>query len=863
MKDLPIAGRDTNRTENTWRGPIDTEPTTEALRRLVRQADADPAATVEEAGVFLGTATTDELTTPEQGLAAWALALALRHLRRLDEARTWIEAAVQRFPAGTPDHTETVLTLTGVLAFQGELTEAAALLDDLDAPEELQARVAYQRGAVAMRQGEATTAEKAYRRALDRFKTSDDLLGEAHALVGLGLVAIERSEPQEALARFGLALALYQDLELPLLAAVARNNLGHAATRAGELAAAMHHLERAAKDLEAMGEPFAEVALDRADALLSAGLAHEAGEQILAILPVLTEAGATTDRAEALLGLARVLSTSGEYEAGREVLDAARGAFEQQARRGWVDLTELRAVEMTLADGNDDRPLTDAQIKALESLSTRLRSDHTEAADDADRALANNPDSRAPSRRAAAERLRHSPDRVKSLIGTAIAHGGADDPRKAIRFILDAFAELRRRQQDVLTMDLRAGLAKQFEDLWHLGIGSAIECRSAKSLFDVVAAGTGGGAQSPPVTSERLDPAIARALRQQETSSEEWRRLLALHRSAAPPADRPQLPELVQIEALIEALGPSQLIAFVEHRQMVVAVLVSANGPQLVDPFPAAPLLKAARRWGDELRRSLRGATKSTTRLASLLEALRSACPVVAHIPERPHAVIVPTGRLRQVPWNLLVACPARISPDLLVQPTEQRRGGIALVSGPGLRSSNEEIDQIAAVWADGNHSYGAPMALTGGQASIERTLEAAGQASLLHICSHGTFDRANPLLSAYQLADGLLSGYEVERLRPGPATVVAAACDVGKQADSSTGEAVGLPIAWLAAGTQTVVAPGAVLPDDMSTADIMVDLHRGLAAGRSAEEVLHSLRLADDAPAGAALSVFGRVLSP
>ena len=70
-------------------------------------------------------------------------------------------------------------------------------------------------------------------------------------------------------------------------------------------------------------------------------------------------------------------------------------------------------------------------------------------------------------------------------------------------------------------------------------------------------------------------------------------------------------------------------------------------------------------------------------------------------------------------------------------------------------------------------------------------------------------------------------------------ATVGLSACDSGYTETRSGDELAGLTSALLSLGSRSVVASVGLVPDSEATTGLMVDLHRGLVAGREVSEAL------------------------
>jgi hypothetical protein len=206
--------------------------------------------------------------------------------------------------------------------------------------------------------------------------------------------------------------------------------------------------------------------------------------------------------------------------------------------------------------------------------------------------------------------------------------------------------------------------------------------------------------------------------------------------------------------------------------------------------------------------------------------------------------VIVPAGSLSTMAWGLvpeLRGRPVAVVPSASFWYRARRRdpgpsaapGGCdtLLVAGPGLRHAAAEIGQIAA-------RYPAGTVLTGRGATVAAVLERLDGARMAHLAAHGHHEPENVLFSRLDLADGPLMAYDVEHLAVPPRQVVLSACDVGRAEVRSGEEILGFTAALLYAGTSTVVASVARLPDEVASR-VTVAYHRALAGGVGPAEAL------------------------
>jgi CHAT domain-containing protein len=145
-------------------------------------------------------------------------------------------------------------------------------------------------------------------------------------------------------------------------------------------------------------------------------------------------------------------------------------------------------------------------------------------------------------------------------------------------------------------------------------------------------------------------------------------------------------------------------------------------------------------------------------------------------------------------------------------------------VAGPDLEHADAEVAAIKA-------RYPAARALYGTGATIAATLAGMDGASMVHLAAHGSHDPENALFSRLHLADGPLMAYDLQQLDTAPDHVVLSACDLGRAVVRPGDEILGFTAALLYAGTATVIASVARVPDE-AAAELMARYHRALTEG-------------------------------
>ncbi len=146
---------------------------------------------------------------------------------------------------------------------------------------------------------------------------------------------------------------------------------------------------------------------------------------------------------------------------------------------------------------------------------------------------------------------------------------------------------------------------------------------------------------------------------------------------------------------------------------------------------------------------------------------------------------------------------------------------------------------------------------LSGDAATVAGALRLLDGARLGHIAAHGRFRADAPLFSTLTLADGPLMVHDLDRLVHPPLLMVLSACDAGGVRPIGADEALGLVSSLLAIGVRTVVA--SVVPvNDRATVAVMAAVHECVAAGGTlAEGLLAARRAARDPVAAATAAAF------
>lgn len=325
--------------------------------------------------------------------------------------------------------------------------------------------------------------------------------------------------------------------------------------------------------------------------------------------------------------------------------------------------------------------------------------------------------------------------------------------------------------------------------------------------------------------------------------------------------------DLPTAESVLHRLGDAALVSLAVVSETLIAIKLEAGRARQIELGPVARIQE----YIDTLHVSLRriaGRVGSDASKAAALETLaataaRLDCELVEPLGlGGSRLVVVPRRPALGLPWSLLpsladtevvVVPSARLWMDRATRRTIPRQR-VALIAGPGLAHSVDEIERLAQVYRHAQRLVEPPVE------DVARSLEAA---AIAHFACHGTLRADNPSFSSLEMADGPLTIYDLEAISQSPEIVVLSACDAGASAQAGGHEVMGLAAALLEQGTRSVVANVGLVPDQLATIELMVAVHENLAAGDHAatalSRALPELNYEDpDAVAARAFVTFG-----
>ncbi|MDF2561026.1 MAG: hypothetical protein K0R99_2472 [Microbacterium sp.] len=778
--------------------------------------------------------------------------------RRFTHARRALDAASSRtddpdLRARIDGTTAYVLGQTGQPAAAEQLCRAALRRSGLSA--ETIAVLSGQLGVLLMHAGTLAEAEIALTRAIDTFTAIGDETTElANCLMNRSVVRMQQRELDTSSEDLRRAVAVYEanDDQEPL--AEARHNLGYAALLGGDLVTALTLMTRSRPTLAAISDLAAAISdLDRAEVLRDAGLTTEA-EVLLG--RVAAEFGAQRmrqSRAEAEFHLARSLLRHDAAAAERTARTAARH-FTALANHGWAARAEAVRLEAQQR-AKPDRPI-DASAFARTARALDRAGFHTEATG-----------LRLSARRDGAGRLppledsAPTPLRLRAHEVRAARASARGRDRDALRAAADGLELLTAWQQSFGALDLQASVAMHGADLMYAGLSAAARLHDPAILFEWSERARHLSQQVAPVRpphdeSLAVDLAELRMLRA-ELAGADWTtdaRVRVLRdrvrerqwAATASGGTRERL-GLGEATALLEP--GTAVLSYIFTGSALHGIVVTRSGATIVDLSwtrvrSALDGLRADLDMAALTRGGLMGAV--TERALSVRLGMLDAellAPLLLAAPSAHRLAITVPGALGGVPWAMLpgmagVPFTLATSVSRLLTGRVRERGHpatIGFAAGPRVPRAGEEVRRAADVW---NGSGGSTRTLEGADATVAAATELAAQSDVLHIAAHGRHAVDNPLFSGFELADGILFGYDVDLIPRVPATVILSACELGRSSVRWGEEALGMTRVWLHAGADCVIAAPVAVPDEVA-AELLSAVHVGLSAGAAPADAL------------------------
>lgn len=821
---------------------------------VVSRLEGDPAAAVGLLDDALTVARRARLTT----LCAWVLAS--RSVTQLELGRT----ARARSDASV------------ALRVVDEHRADDPALDDLHS------RIHLQLAVMDHNAGRLVEAEARYRAVAREVAPGNPNL--VRAANNLALVLVARTEYGEALrwaelavegaARLGPALRSWPYLTRALIE-----------VQTGRLADGLRDLERAARASQEAGQSPGEYYVEYAETMRELRLLPEAAAAGARALEELAAAGGGLVEVDALISSAETLLLLGDAATAVEQAGRARALARAQRRPGAHDRAVLIAVRGRARTGQAGT----TDLAAVRRAAARLeRSGELGAAADAHLEGGRLAASLGMPRRAgrhlsaAADLARRGPlsVRLRGRLAAALAgrlRASDDDVLAECRAGL---RDLARHRDTLPTMELRALASGHGAQLGELGLEVVVraatpaavlrwmeQTRAAALEVGLLGAEAAGGpasgtdpARAPAVGEAAAGsaPVASGAVRQRAVIVADDELAAHARRSAwlEDVAARGPSTRVAGVTAVRAALGGRVLVEYGRYGDTLVAVVVDGNRVRVVHLGEVADevggtlraLVFALRRMVDPSSSAAAEAARASADLR--IARLRAALVAPLGLRDDVELVVVPVGVLHGAPWSALHDGPVALAPSAAAWlRTAERASGpagpVVLVAGPDLRGAQDEVEALRALHAQ-------VRVLGAADSRAASVLAAVADAGLAHLACHGTLRSDNPMFSAVVLADGPVTVQELHRSGVAPRRLVLASCHSGADVAYEGDEVLGLVSAMLSRGTAGVVASIAAVPD-VEVVDLMLALHRRLAAGQTMARALHGARgeIDRDTPAG------------
>jgi CHAT domain-containing protein len=778
--------------------------------------------------------------------------------------------------------------LLALLAFfeseQGRTQYALRLLGQAEAlaPTENKGLLLQQRGYIFLRTGRDNDALNALSGAIalldgDPSETRNlaaALLNRGFAHLNRGEVRLARRDLTRCRQVAGGIGGEFGDLHV----ALALHNLGYCDLLAGDIPAALQGFNAADDAYQRIAHSDLPVlAMDKARALLAAGLAGDAAAELDRAMAAFRQQRSDRDLAEAELARSEAALAAGQPAVSSRWATAAQRRFVRHGNDASACLAELTRLRARSSGAGRPAPVAaeagllaerlrglglerDAELAELIAARAMIAAGHLDAAR---RRLA------AVSGRGAARPLA-----VKLLLRLARAELAERDgrPGTALAELRAGLALVQAQRGRLGSVDLQTGTAALGADLADAGLRLALRRDSAPLVFTWLERSRAQAFRVRPVRPP-ADPEAAAALaelrqlslqireaelrgkrdpRRAARRAELQRELREREWQAGGGGQATATSSLGAVSAALEASGQI-LVSILVRQGRMLAVVVRRGSARLVGLGDFEVAAEAARRLNADLD-TLAGRLLPARLQAAIRDSIRHQVQVLtAEItaPLRPWlgggVVFLPTGVLASIPWSMLPDLrgrPVTVSPSASSwlaawqaagpggrAPAPDAAGPPLLVAGPNLEHAAREVTEIA-------RSYPAARPMLAETATVGAALRALDGAPLAHLAAHGHHEQENFLFSRLDLADGPLMAYDIERLAAAPRQVVLSSCDVGRTVTRPGGEILGFTAALLYTGTQTVISSVTRVADDEAVS-LMIEYHRLLASGTRPAEAL------------------------
>ncbi|HVV23806.1 MAG TPA: CHAT domain-containing protein [Pseudonocardiaceae bacterium] len=782
----------------------------------------------------------------------------------------WPLGEGRRAMAVWPELPELTTRLLGALAAaevaQGNKDRGFALLDSAESllTQGDPGILAHHRGLLLLMVGEMDEALVVHDRAIGLLRRGSDRLALARTLLNRALLHQTAGRVTAAIADLTWCEQLGRELDLPLLVAKAIHGRGACLLLAGDIPGALRAFDTASRGYAAADGMQAVLAVEKARAMLAAGLHSDAATELDDALARFPGLKMDQEHAEAELTRAHTALTAGDPGEAMAWAVRAERRFRKRGNLTWASVAALTRRRAEFAAGRHPKAVAAHALGLADQLrGLGLHKDADQAGLLAARAYVASGDLAAA--RPYLGRGSTLATRLQSALAKAEYAAASGDRRGTLAHARAGLAVLAKHRRSLSSLDMRTGTTLLGVDLARAGLTAALAQGRPSVIFR--------WSERARAQAFRFPPAQPIADRETNDAVAELRQLAHTVRSAELAGERDVAASrrCAELERRIRAKGwqaggtqeqgdevafadvragladaDSVMVSFLSAGDRLSALVIAGPHARLVRLGSAAVVTEACARLsgdldvlcGRRLPRPLELAARASVgeQLDVLTEQLM--------VPLRPllrdsDAVFVPTGVLSTLPWSLLPDLrgrPVTVTPSASLwhaahRATPRPGGPPLLVAGPDLDNSVAEVTRLAEIYPDGT-------VLSGPDATVDRTLTAIPARTSVHFAAHGHHEPDNVLFSRLDLADGPLMAYDIHQLSDVPEHVVLSSCDVGQSVVRIGDETLGFTAALLYSGSRSVVSSVARV-DDHATVGVMAAYHRAVRAGQAPARAL------------------------
>ena len=771
-----------------------------------------------------------------------------------------------------------LISLAWAESERGHLRRGFRLLDEAEPllPAHLRGILYGQRALLCRRSGRYDDAFAQYDAAVTELTNLGSPLDLVKVLSNRSLLYLDVGRVGPARADLTRAARIAERNGIVLQSAIITLNLGCLDVLAGDLPSALRAFTIARRGYEVVAPGrLANLAFERAKALLAAGLVDEADAELATAIDRASEQQLSNTVVEALLSRAEAALLGDRPEVAVTWARQARSLLlgRGNARRAAsAALLQLRAEQ---AAGTTTVTAASANALAERLQRLGLPEDARIASLLAARILI----SRKQLKRASGIVEKVGPSRQGDRLDTRLlrritqAELALASGRSAERYLTAGMTTLHRHRSQFGSLDLQTGASALGGELVRTGLRQALASGSVGAIYRWSERARAQALLLPSVRPSADAHAAAALeelrqlrynLRQAELAGKPVvalrKQAVALERitrehswSAAGTTVSSATP--VALGRVRSELRDSVLLSYLRDGDALLALVISGSSASVVPVGSFSAASEAVLRLRADLDASA-GRMLPSRLAASVAASTGQDADEVARLILEPvlrlvgdrELVVVPTGVLVTVPWAALAECRQRaitVAPSatawIAARERVQKESGALLVAGPGNDRGEPEVRAIAAMLDQ-------PIVLTGEDATPAATLAAFDQVTTAHLAVHGRHRSDNALFSSLELSGGPLLGYDLQQVERPPATVILSACDLGLADVRPGDETIGMATALLSAGSATVIASVSRIADEVAMAT-MTRFHEAIAAGAGP-----AAALASAVPAGAAV---------